>query len=177
MRGSGSVSHEVAVEMSGQGCSIWSPGWSQKSCFWDDSSQGCFPCCADLSIALPGQPHNMAAASPRARDPRKQCRRSWIFPWPGLKSHTITSTSFCSLEVSHNVQPTQREIKLYLVKGAWKNLWTYFQLPHTIVLDNFSSFCYSNLCFQTLQFYLLFNSSLCFVFRSLWGFFLLLLFL
>lgn len=53
---------------------------------------------------------------------------------PSQKSHTVTSATFCLLEVSHSVQPTCQKtgIRLHFLKGGMsQDLWAYFKTTAT----------------------------------------------
>lgn len=57
-----------------------------------------------------------------------------------------------------------REVRLYFLKTRSKNLWTYFKPPYTIVLENFSSFCYYKSYFQNIGFLFYFLIVYCIVY-------------
>ena len=72
----------------------------------------------ELSIELLECPCETAAGFPPSEWPKWEQGGSHCFLWPGLGSHTVTVTTFCFLEVSHQVWfiLKGRRVKLYHLK-------------------------------------------------------------
>ena len=109
------------------------------------------PCCSSLPVVRLECPHNMAAASRRASGPGERGEEAAEPPLTqSLKTHIITSTSFCSLEATHQVQPTfiGRGISFYLLK-EYQRIYGQFLEPTTqgfcflyLLSHHLSSFCW-----------------------------------
>lgn len=87
------------------------------------------------SVVLLECPANMAAASPRASGSSESRGEAAEVPLTqSLKMHIIISTSFCSLEATHHVQPILRGrgIRLCLLKEYQRIYGHFLEPPHTV---------------------------------------------